>query len=50
MDTWAANPAIIDYYKSFGFVAVENYTTPNSSELPVHNRNLALTLLEYRGK
>ncbi len=49
MDTWAANPTIIHYYKSFGFEVVENYTTPNSTELPVHNRNLPLTLLEYRG-
>ena len=48
MDTWAANPTIIDYYKSFGFAFVETYTTPDSEELPVHNRNLALTLLEYK--
>jgi ribosomal protein S18 acetylase RimI-like enzyme len=48
MDTWAANPTIIEYYKSFGFVVVENYTTPDSTELPLHNRNLALTLLEYK--
>jgi GNAT superfamily N-acetyltransferase len=47
MDTWAANPTIINYYKRFGFKTVENYTTPDSSELPVHNRNLELTLLEY---
>jgi GNAT superfamily N-acetyltransferase len=48
MDTWAANPTIIDYYKSFGFSFIENYTTPDSEELPVHNRNLALALLEYK--
>lgn len=48
MDTWAANATIIDYYKSFGFTFIENYTTPDSSELPVHNRNLPLTLLEYQ--
>ena len=24
MDTWAANPTIIDYYKSFGFTVIEN--------------------------
>lgn len=47
MDTWATNPTIISYYKGFGFRFVENFTTPNSPELPVHNRNLALTLLEY---
>lgn len=48
MDTWAANPNIINYYKGFGFNFVENYTTPDSPELPVHNRNLALTLLEHK--
>lgn len=47
MDTWAANPTIIEYYKSFGFMFIENFTTPDSEELPIHNRNLALTLLEY---
>jgi GNAT superfamily N-acetyltransferase len=47
MDTWAANPKIIAYYKTFGFNVIENYTTPDSLLLPVHNRNLALTLLEY---
>lgn len=48
MDTWANNPVIIDYYKRFGFEVIENYTTPDSEELPVHNRNLPLALLEYR--
>ena len=48
MDTWAANPTIIDYYKAFGFTIIEDYTTPDTAELPVHNRNLALTLLEYK--
>jgi len=48
MDTWAANPTIINYYQGFGFGFVEHYTTPDSPELPVHNRNLALTLLEYK--
>jgi GNAT superfamily N-acetyltransferase len=48
MDTWATNPNIIDYYKGFGFSFIENYTTPDSPDLPVHNRNLALTLLEYK--
>lgn len=48
MDTWAANPTIIKYYKSFGFEFIENFTTPDNEELPVHNRNLALTLLEYK--
>ena len=48
MDTWADNPKIIEYYKAFGFVVVENFVTPDTVELPVHNRNLALTLLEYQ--
>lgn len=48
MDTWAENSTIINYYKSFGFTIVENYTTPDDEELPIHNRNLALTLLEYK--
>jgi GNAT superfamily N-acetyltransferase len=48
MDTWASNPGIIEYYKTFGFVFVENFTTPDTPALPVHNRNLALTLLEYK--
>lgn len=48
MDTWASNPTIISYYQRFGFAVVENFTTPDSEELPVHNRNLALTLLEYK--
>jgi ribosomal protein S18 acetylase RimI-like enzyme len=47
MDTWASNPTIINYYKSFGFEFVEDFTTPNTNELPAHNRNLMLTLLEY---
>ena len=48
MDTWANNPGIIEYYKSFGFSFIENFTTPDTEELPVHNRNLPLTLLEYK--
>src|SRR5690606_17881775 len=48
MDKWTTNPTIIEYYKGFGFNFVENYITPDSPELPVHNRNLALTLLEYK--
>jgi len=48
MDTWANNPSIINYYKTFGFNFIEDYTTPDSEELPVHNRNMAMTLLEYQ--
>jgi hypothetical protein len=46
MDTWAADLRIIDYYKGFGFRFIENYVTPDTRELPVHNRKLALALLE----
>ncbi len=48
MDTWANNPNIIEYYKSYGFKFLENYTTPNTSELPSHHRNLKVTLLEMK--
>ncbi|MBX2914667.1 MAG: GNAT family N-acetyltransferase [Cyclobacteriaceae bacterium] len=47
MDTWADNPTLQKYYQQFGFRVVENFITPNSTDLPTHNRNLAITLLEY---
>ena len=31
-----------------GFNVIENYTTPDTVELPVHNRKLAVTLSEYK--
>ena len=37
MDTWADNPTIIDYYKSFGFQSLNNFTTPNTLDLPVQH-------------
>ena len=46
MDTWADNTRLIAYYCSFGFRVIEYYTTPDTSELPVHNRNLSIVLLE----
>lgn len=46
MDTWADNEKIIAYYKSYGFVFVENYTTPDTENLPVQHRNLNVALLE----
>lgn len=46
MDTWADNDKIINYYKSFGFKFIENYTTPDTWELPAQNRNLKVALLE----
>lgn len=46
MDTWASNTTLIEYYKSFGFMFMEYYTTPDSIDLPSQNRNLAVALLE----
>jgi GNAT superfamily N-acetyltransferase len=46
MDTWADNPNIIDYYKSFGFDIVGNFKTPDSDELPIQQRNNEIVLLE----
>lgn len=48
MDTWGNNENIVDYYKSFGFQFIENFTTPNSADLPIQHRNLYLALLEYK--
>ena len=47
MDTWADDPNIINYYKGFGFYFIEDFNTPDIPELPIHNRNIPLTLLEY---
>jgi ribosomal protein S18 acetylase RimI-like enzyme len=48
MDTWADNSNIIEYYKSYGFQFLENYTTPNIPELPDQHRNLKVALLEMK--
>lgn len=48
MDTWADNQNIIDYYKSFGFKHIENYTTPNTPQLPEQHRDLKVALLEMK--
>lgn len=48
MDTWADNLNIIDYYKNYGFQFIENYTTPNTKELPDQHRNLKVALLEMK--
>ncbi len=48
MDTWADNVKIIDYYKSYGFEFVENYTTADTEALPVQHRNLTVALLELK--
>lgn len=46
MDTWADNEQLINYYKSFGFQFIENYSTGDAIELPIQNRNLKVALLE----
>lgn len=46
MDTWAGNTKLIDYYKSYGFNFIENYTTSNTPDLPEQHRNLNVALLE----
>lgn len=48
MDTWADNSHIINYYKSYGFKFLENYTTPNTLNLPLQHRNLNVALLEMK--
>ncbi|MBN8686154.1 MAG: GNAT family N-acetyltransferase [Chitinophagales bacterium] len=46
MDTWAENEKLINYYRSYGFRFIEEYTTANTEELPVQHRNLKVALLE----
>jgi len=46
MDTWADNEKIIGYYTSYGFRLIENYTTPDTTDLPLQHRNLNIGLLE----
>ncbi|HEX2609090.1 MAG TPA: GNAT family N-acetyltransferase [Flavisolibacter sp.] len=46
MDTWAENTKLISYYKNYGFQFVEEYTTPDSPDLPVQHRLLKVALLE----
>ncbi len=48
MDTWLKNPRIINFYKEYGFMFVEEYTTPDTKNLPIQHRNLALALLEMK--
>ena len=47
MDTWADNAKIIEYYTTYGFRFVENYTTPGTQDLPLQHRNLKVALLEF---
>ncbi len=47
MDTWSENAKLIAYYKTYGFRFVEDYTTPDTTALPLQHRNLKVALLEY---
>lgn len=47
MDTWAGNAKLIDYYKGYGFQFIENYTTQDTTDLPVQHRNLNVALLQF---
>lgn len=46
MDTWADNPTLMNYYTSFGFSFTGNCVAPDAEDLPTHNRNLELALLQ----
>jgi aspartate racemase len=46
MDTWADNEKLISYYKTYGFTFIENYTTPDTKDLPAQHRNLKVGLLQ----
>ncbi|CAL2105563.1 GNAT family N-acetyltransferase [Tenacibaculum sp. 190524A02b] len=48
MDTWTENPAIIEFYKKYGFKVIEEFKTADTKELPEQHRDLNVTLLEYR--
>ena len=48
IDTWADNEKIIEYYKSYGFSFKENYTTPDTDDLPTQHRNLKVALMEFK--
>lgn len=48
MDTWADNPDLVNYYKSFGFRIVGRLTTPDSKKLPIPQRNNKVVLLEFK--
>jgi ribosomal protein S18 acetylase RimI-like enzyme len=47
MDTWEDNPDLVTYYKSFGFRVAGSLTTPDSTALPLQQRNNKVVLLEF---
>jgi GNAT superfamily N-acetyltransferase len=46
LDTWADNPHLINYYKSFGFTDLGIVQTSGSPELPLQYRTLNLLIME----
>ena len=48
MDTWANNPSLVNYYLDFGFEIVDYFTTPNSLDIPIQQRNNEVVLLEFK--
>lgn len=46
MDTWADNPTLIDYYKSFGFEEAGIGYTSDSEDLPSQYRKVKIIMLE----
>jgi ribosomal protein S18 acetylase RimI-like enzyme len=50
MDTLADNKKMIAYYQTYGFEIIEYYTTPNTPQLPIQNRNLEVALLELKSE
>lgn len=48
MDTWAANPILMEYYKSFGFEFLEYFTIPETDGISSQYHNLKIALLEMR--
>jgi GNAT superfamily N-acetyltransferase len=46
MDTWADNPFLVDYYKTFGFHDRGIINTSESEALPPQYRKLTLLILE----
>lgn len=48
IDTWANNPTIIHYYKSFGFKIIDYSFNPDVPELPIQMRGNKVVLMEYQ--
>lgn len=48
LDSWAHNPPLENYYKSFGFDFVEHYQIPDEPDLPLNCRGNKIVLMEYK--